>query len=112
MGFSPIHLISLYVLVGSFLAYRSARRRRIAAHRRQVLGLYFGGIIGAGAFTLLPGRIMNKLVFSYPETWPTTDRIMFFLAMTLGITLLLAMISTLAASARMAPKQTRTPERI
>jgi len=51
MGFSPIHLISVGVLVGCLLAYRSARRHQLAAHKRQVLGLYFGGILGAGAFT-------------------------------------------------------------
>jgi uncharacterized membrane protein len=73
MGFSPIHLISVYVLAGAWFAYRSARRHQIRAHRRQVLGLYFGGIVGAGAFTLLPGRIMNKVVFTYPESgWRPT----------------------------------------
>lgn len=112
MGFSPIHLISIYVLAGSFLAYRSARRHQIAAHKRQVQGLYFGGIVGAGAFTLLPGRIMNKLVFTYPEAWPAADRIAFFLAMSLGITLLLALASMRLASGRIAAKRAGTPERI
>jgi len=105
MGFSPIHLISIYVLVGAWLAYRSARRHHIKAHQRQVLGLYVGGIVGAGAFTLLPGRIVNKLVFTHPDGWPATDRIIFFLAVMIGITVLLALASMLATPGRMTAKR-------
>ena len=57
--FSPIHLISVYVLSGCVLAVRAARRRDIAAHRGHVAGMYLGGIVVAGAFTFLPGRIMH-----------------------------------------------------
>lgn len=57
--FSPIHLLSLYVLCGCVLAVRAARRRDIAAHRGHVAGMYLGGIVVAGAFTFLPGRIMH-----------------------------------------------------
>jgi uncharacterized membrane protein len=112
MGFSPIHLVSACVLVGCWLAYRSARQHRIAAHKRQVLGLYFGGIVGAGLFTLLPGRIMNAVVFSRPESWPDAGRILFFLAMMAGITLLLLMLSLLATQRRLLVKQAGFPERI
>jgi uncharacterized membrane protein len=38
---------------------RAARRRDIAAHRGHVAGMYLGGIVVAGAFTFLPGRIMH-----------------------------------------------------
>jgi uncharacterized membrane protein len=57
--FSPIHLISIYVVVSCYGAVRAARRRDIMAHRRMVAGMYLGGIVTAGAFTFLPGRIMN-----------------------------------------------------
>lgn len=63
-GFSPIHFLSVYVLVGSWRAIVAARRHDIRTHKRIVTGLYLGGIIGAGLFTLLPGRIMNEVVFS------------------------------------------------
>ena len=60
---SPIHLLSLYVVFGCFVAYSTARCGQIAAHRRMVTGLYVGGIGIAGVFTFMPGRIMNA-VFS------------------------------------------------
>ena len=55
-GFSPIHLVSIFVIVSAWLAIRAARRHDIVAHKRQVQGMYLGGIVGAGAFTLLPVR--------------------------------------------------------
>ncbi|MDB5525337.1 MAG: hypothetical protein JWM58_3100 [Rhizobium sp.] len=100
MGFSPIHLISAYVLVGVWLAYRSARQHMILAHKRQVLGLYFGGIVGAGAFTLLPGRIMNEVIFTYPENWPDAGRLAFFVACSAGATLLLVLVARFSTPKR------------
>jgi uncharacterized membrane protein len=69
-GFSPIHLLSIFVLFGCWGAIANARRHNIEAHKRIVRSLYFGGIVGAGAFTLLPGRLMNKVVFQGDETAP------------------------------------------
>ena len=61
--FSPIHLLSVYVIVGSVLAIRAARRRDIAQHRGHVAGMYFGGIVVAGLFTLVPHRVMGAMIF-------------------------------------------------
>lgn len=69
-GFSPIHLLSVYVLFGCWGAIANARKHNIEAHKRIVRGLYFGGIIGAGAFTFLPSRIMNKVAFDGDEMAP------------------------------------------
>ncbi len=63
-GFSPIHVLSILVLWSSLQAVRAARRGDIAAHRKNILGMYVGGIIVAGGFTLVPGRLMNNVVFS------------------------------------------------
>jgi uncharacterized membrane protein len=63
-GFSPIHLLSLVVLVSAVEVVRSARQRNFARHKRLVKSLYFGGIGIAGLFTLLPGRIMHDVVFT------------------------------------------------
>lgn len=91
-GFSPIHLLSAYVIYGAFAAYRSARQRRIADHRRQVIGLYFGGIVGAGAFTLLPGRIMHEVVWSSAAGAGTASQALLLAGMAIGICSLLYLI--------------------
>lgn len=62
-NFSPIHLLSVYVIAGSALAIRAARRRDIRAHRAHVAGMYFGGIVVAGLFTLVPNRVMGAMIF-------------------------------------------------
>lgn len=62
-NFSPIHLLSIYVIVGSIPAIRAARRGDIRAHRAQVAGMYFGGIVVAGLFTLVPHRVMGAIIF-------------------------------------------------
>lgn len=63
-GFSPIHLLSVATLFGVWQAIAAARRHDVATHRRIVRSIYFGGIVIAGGFTLVPGRIMNAVVFS------------------------------------------------
>jgi uncharacterized membrane protein len=63
-GFSPIHLLSLFVAVQLPRAVMQARAGRIDAHRRTMRGLYVGGCVVAGAFTLLPGRFLGS------QLWP------------------------------------------
>lgn len=62
-GFSPIHVLSAATLFGCYGAVRMARAGRIDRHRAIVKSLYFGAIGIAGLFALLPGRIMNRVVF-------------------------------------------------
>jgi uncharacterized membrane protein len=100
LGLSPIHLLSAYVLYGSWTAIRAARAHRIREHRRNVIGLYVGGIVIAGGFTLLPGRLMHEIVFTWPDAWPDMARLSMFLAMMAGFVLLLAALSTLAGRVR------------
>ncbi|TIV79071.1 MAG: DUF2306 domain-containing protein, partial [Mesorhizobium sp.] len=61
--FSPIHLLSILVLVTAPLAVWYAHTHRVAAHRGAMIKLYVFALIGAGIFTLLPGRIMHTVVF-------------------------------------------------
>ncbi len=61
--FSPIHLLSLFVLVAVPRAMWAAMRGNIAAHRRGMRRAYFLGLILAGAFTLLPGRLLGLMLF-------------------------------------------------
>jgi uncharacterized membrane protein len=60
---SLIHLLSLYTLAMLPLAVWAARRHRVAAHRRAMIMLFSGALVIAGLFTLLPGRIMHRVVF-------------------------------------------------
>lgn len=61
-GFSPIHFFTLWTLVNVPLAIYLARAGKIRHHRGAMTGLYIGLCI-AGAFTLLPGRLLGNLVF-------------------------------------------------
>jgi len=62
-GFSPIHLFVPITLAGVAGAVYGARTRNIAMHRRAMLGVYAGGILIAGTFAFMPGRIMHAIVF-------------------------------------------------
>lgn len=61
--FSPIHILSIIVLITVPPAVWHAHRHRVAKHRRVMISLYVFALIGAGVFTLLPGRIMHAVVF-------------------------------------------------
>ncbi|MDF2809301.1 MAG: hypothetical protein K0S56_332 [Microvirga sp.] len=61
--FGPIHLLSLYVLWALPTGVLSARRHVVPRHAAAMRGLFFGGLVLAGLFTLWPGRIMNQVVF-------------------------------------------------
>jgi uncharacterized membrane protein len=62
-GFSPIHVFTVVVLVSLPFGVVHARRRRIAGHRQVMTSLYIGGCLVAGAFTLLPGRLLGGALF-------------------------------------------------
>lgn len=60
--FGIIHGLSVIVLALVVLAILSARAGRIRAHRRFVIGLYAGGILGAGTGALMPGRMISRIL--------------------------------------------------
>jgi uncharacterized membrane protein len=60
---SLIHLFIPLTLYGVFGALWNIRRGNIKGHRNAMLGLYFGGILIAGGFTLLPGRLLHHVFF-------------------------------------------------
>ncbi len=61
-GYSVIHLFSLFVLVMLPRAVLAAWRGQQQRHARGMRGLYVGLCI-AGVFTLLPYRMLGRLVF-------------------------------------------------
>ena len=60
---SPIHLLSIMVLVMLPIAVIRAHRHDVRRHSRMMIGIFSGGLVIAGLFTLLPGRIMHAVVF-------------------------------------------------
>ena len=60
---SPIHLLSILTLVTLPLAIYYGHTRQVRRHRSAMLSLFFGALVIAGIFTLVPGRIMHKVVF-------------------------------------------------
>src|ERR1700682_1836342 len=62
-AWSPIHLLSLLVLVTLPLAIWAARRHDVRRHRNAMAALFMGALVVAGAFTFLPGRIMHSAAF-------------------------------------------------
>jgi uncharacterized membrane protein len=62
-GFSPIHALSAYVAIGVPMGVAFARRHDIRAHRRMMTGNFLFGLIVAGAFTFVPGRLMWRVFF-------------------------------------------------
>jgi uncharacterized membrane protein len=60
---SPIHLLSIMVLGLLPVAVVAARRHNVSRHRKTMIGIFTGGLVIAGLFTFLPGRIMHAVVF-------------------------------------------------
>src|SRR5882757_4741134 len=59
---SPIHLLSIMVLVLLPIAVMSAHRHHVSRHRGIMIGVFSGGLVVAGLFTLLPGPIMHAVI--------------------------------------------------
>ena len=62
--FGWIHSFSLLTLYSAPKAYLAIRRGDVKSHRNSMIGLYVGGILIAGSFTLVPGRYLHELFFT------------------------------------------------
>jgi len=60
---SPIHLLSIFVLITVPLAVWKVHHHQVVDHRRIMISVFAGGLVIAGLFTLLPGRIMHAVMF-------------------------------------------------
>ena len=61
--FSPIHFLSIFTIWSVFDAIKSVKNGDIRRHERTMKLLYLLALIVTGLFTLLPGRIMNSVLF-------------------------------------------------
>ncbi|GGY74924.1 DUF2306 domain-containing protein [Marinobacter zhanjiangensis] len=60
---SPIHILSVVTLVYLTLAIQAARQGNMRRHGMIMASLFLFAVIGAGVFTLLPGRLMHVVLF-------------------------------------------------
>lgn len=61
-GFSPIHVLSVITLIALARAVWAIRHGNVRAHKANMIGAFAGTAI-AGAFTLLPERIIGGFFF-------------------------------------------------
>ncbi|MBL4782654.1 MAG: DUF2306 domain-containing protein [Porticoccaceae bacterium] len=61
--FGYIHLLSVIALISVPVAYFAIRKGDVKNHASAMIGLYVGGLLIAGGFTLMPGRLLNTWIF-------------------------------------------------
>ncbi len=61
--FGFIHLFSFSVFVTVPLALSAAKRHDVRTHMGCMIGLYVGGLLIAGSFALMPGRMLHNWLF-------------------------------------------------
>lgn len=57
-AFSFIHLLSGWTIVGLPGAVYAIKRGKVATHRRAMTGMFVGGLLLAGLFAFIPGRLL------------------------------------------------------
>jgi uncharacterized membrane protein len=62
--FSPIHILSVVVVILAPRVWLTARAHQVAAHRGTVRGLVTGALLIAGLFTFPFGRLLGSWLFS------------------------------------------------
>ena len=62
--YSWIHGLSVFVTAGVPFAVVLAATGRVSHHRRLMTGMYIGGLVVAGLFTLLPSRLLGRMLWS------------------------------------------------
>ena len=60
---SPIHLLSIFTPVMLIVGVVSARRHNVVSHKITMISIFIGALVIAGAFTVVPGQIMHRVVF-------------------------------------------------
>jgi uncharacterized membrane protein len=63
LHFTWIHSFTLLTLVSIPLAIYRIRTGDVKGHARTMKGLFIGGLVIAGIFTLIPGRMLGNLLW-------------------------------------------------
>ncbi|MFN3262824.1 MAG: DUF2306 domain-containing protein [Pikeienuella sp.] len=67
IGLGPLHAFAALTLWSLQAGLRAALARDFERHQAIFRSLYLNGLIIAGAFTFLPGRAINRMVFGEPS---------------------------------------------
>ena len=62
--FGLIHLLSVLVLYSVPSAYFAIKAGDVKTHKFSMIGVYVGGLLVAGGFALMPGRLLGDLIFN------------------------------------------------
>ncbi len=63
-NFSFIHGLSAWTVIALPMGVAAARRKDIASHRKAMTGMFTGGLMVAGLFAFLPGRMLWSIFFA------------------------------------------------
>ena len=63
-NFSLIHGLSAWTVIGLPMGLAAARRRKIKTHAKHMTNMFVGGMLIAGLFSFLPGRVMWSIFFA------------------------------------------------
>ena len=65
--FGPIHILSVLAAFSIWKGVAHILAGRVQAHQREMRSLYWTGLVVAGVFAFLPGRIVNQMLFPKNE---------------------------------------------
>ncbi len=63
-AFSFIHLLTGWTIIVLPMAVFMARRHKVREHQKMMTGMFVGGLIIAGLFAFMPGRVLFSVFFS------------------------------------------------
>lgn len=63
-NFSFIHGLSAWTIIGLPMGIAAARRKNIRKHSKDMTNMFVGGLLIAGLFTFLPGRMLWSIFFA------------------------------------------------
>jgi|SRR5665213_642460 len=81
--FSPIHFLSIFVLVMLWRGVTFARRGDIEHHSKTMQYTYFLGLVVTGLLTFIPGRIMYRVAFG--QDGATPEKLTIFAAIVVAV---------------------------
>jgi uncharacterized membrane protein len=62
-GYSFLHLFAGWTLIALPMGVFAARKHKVRLHGRTMTGLFVGGLLIAGVFAFMPGRLMWQIAF-------------------------------------------------